>query len=216
MNKEYELLIFDWDGTLMDSERKIINCFHSAVKEVGLDPVSDNQVRDIIGLGLEEAMDELFPEHDKPTRDNVSDAYRNYFLHIDKTEMRMFPGVIEGIKKLHKANHVLAVATGKARRGLNRVLNGHELEDVFSVTRCADEAISKPHPLMLEQIVQQTGIDTSRALMIGDSTYDLQMAENAGMDSLAVSYGVQTCDRLLQHKPIGCIHEFAEIHQWLN
>jgi len=215
MNKQYELLIFDWDGTLMDSERKIVNCFHAAIGDVGLAPVGDDQIRGIIGLGLKEAMDELFPHEDEVTRTRISDAYREHFLVKDQTDMPMFPGVVEGIK--HLSNHFkLAVATGKARRGLDRVLNGHELERLFHVTRCADEAISKPHPLMLEQILHHTGIDADRALMVGDSTFDLQMANNAGMDSLAVSYGVQTCDRLLQHRPIGCIHNFDEIHQWLN
>ena len=199
----------------MDSERKIVNCFHAALHDVGLSPIDDDRIRGIIGLGLKEAMDELLPGEDEITRTRVSEAYREHFLEKDKTEMPMFPGVIDGIR--HLSNRFkLAVATGKARRGLNRVLNGHELEDVFQVTRCADEAISKPHPLMLEQIMQVTGIEASRALMIGDSTFDLQMANNAGMDALAVSYGVQSCDRLLEHKPIGCIHEFDEIHQWLD
>jgi phosphoglycolate phosphatase len=215
MNKQYELLIFDWDGTLMDSERKIVNCFQAALCDVGLRPIDDDRIRGIIGLGLKEAMEELLPGEDEITRTKVSDAYREHFLVKDQTEMPMFPGVVDGIK--HLSNRFkLAVATGKARRGLNRVLNGHELEHMFQVTRCADEAISKPHPLMLEQILQVTGIDADRALMVGDSTFDLQMANNVGMDALAVSYGVQTCDRLLEHKPIGCIHEFDEIHQWLS
>ena len=216
MNKHYKLLIFDWDGTLMDSERKIVNCFHAAVRDTGIDPVDDERIRNVIGLGLKEAMDELFPQHDDATRIRVSDAYREHFLHKDKTEMPMFPGVVEGVKRLHQDRFTLAVATGKARRGLDRVLGGHELEHVFSVTRCADEAVSKPHPLMLEQILQHTGVSAENALMIGDSTFDLQMAANAGMDSLAVSYGVQTCERLLEHKPIGCIHQFDEIHEWLD
>lgn len=216
MKKQYQLLIFDWDGTLMDSEKKIVNCFHAAVKDVEIEPVNDDQIRNIIGLGLKEAMDELFPQHDEVTRDKVCDAYREHFLFRDETAMPMFPGVIDGIKQLDRDNYVLAVATGKARRGLDRVLGGHELEGLFSVTRCADEAISKPHPLMLEQILAKTGVEANQALMIGDSTFDLEMADNAGMDSLAVSYGVQSCERLLEHKPIGCIHSFNEIHQWLN
>lgn len=216
MTKQYELLIFDWDGTLMDSERKIVNCFHAAVGDVGLEPLADDQIKGVIGLGLKEAMDVLFPEQDQAVRSRVSDAYRDHFLFKDQTDMPMFPGVVEGIIRLHDQDYTLAIATGKARRGLKRVLDGHELEHVFSTTRCADEAVSKPHPLMLEQIMQQTGIGAERALMIGDSTFDLEMASNAGMDSLAVSYGVQTCDRLLEHKPIGCIHDFDEIHDWLG
>ena len=215
MNKKYELLIFDWDGTLMDSERKIVNCFHAALHDVGLKPIDDDQIRGIIGLGLKEAMEELLPGEDESTRTRVSDAYREHFLLKDQTEMRMFPGVVDGIKHLRN-RFKLAVATGKARRGLNRVLDGHELQHIFHVTRCADEAVSKPHPLMLEQILEATGTGADRALMVGDSTFDLQMANNAGMDSLAVSYGVQSCDRLLEHRPIGCIHQFDEIHQWLE
>jgi len=216
MSKRYELLIFDWDGTLMDSERKIINCFHAAIEDVKLEPLADDHIRGVIGLGLKEAMDVLLPAHDDDTRNQVSEAYREHFLHKDQTEMPMFPGVVDGVKQLHQQGYKLAVATGKARRGLTRVLTGHELEHVFHATRCADEAVSKPHPLMLEQILEQVGIDTDKALMIGDSTFDLEMATNAGMDSLAVSYGVQSCDRLLEHKPIGCIHTFEEIHDWLN
>jgi len=215
MKKQYELLIFDWDGTLMDSERKIVNCFHAALQDVGLEPIDDDRIRSIIGLGLKEAMDELLPGENQSTRNKVSESYREHFLEKDQTAMPMFPGVVDGIKQLSN-RFKLAVATGKARRGLNRVLDGHELQHVFHVTRCADEAISKPHPLMLEQILDATGIEANRALMVGDSTFDLQMANNAGMDSLAVSYGVQSCDRLLEHRPIGCIHRFEEIHQWLE
>lgn len=215
MNNQYELLIFDWDGTLMDSERKIINCFHAAINDIGLERVDDDRIRGVIGLGLKEAMDVLLPDHSDDIRSTVAEAYREHFLFKDQTEMPMFPGVIDGMQLL-RSEYKLAVATGKARRGLNRVLEGHALEHVFHVTRCADEAVSKPHPLMLEQILQATGVDADRALMIGDSTFDLEMATNAGMDSLAVSYGVQSCDRLLEHKPIGCIHQFDEIHQWLG
>lgn len=200
----------------MDSERKIVNCFRAALSDTGLDPLEEEQIKGVIGLGLKEAMEALLPEHDNFTHERVSDAYRDHFLFRDQTEMPMFPGAVEGVLQLRSREYQLAIATGKARRGLDRVLNGHELEHAFHVTRCADEAISKPHPLMLEQILEHTGFDAGEALMIGDSTYDLEMANNAGMDALAVSYGVQSCDRLLAHQPIGCIHRFDEIYDWLD
>jgi len=216
MSKKYELLIFDWDGTLMDSESKIINCFQAALSDTGIAPIEDDRIRDIIGLGLKESMEVLLPDHNQATHNLVVEAYREHFLVRDTTEMPMFPGVIDGIRRLHEQRYTLAIATGKARRGLNRVLNGHELENLFHVTRCADETVSKPHPLMLQQILEATKIPAENALMIGDSVYDLQMATNAGIDSLAVSYGVQSCDRLLEHAPIGCMHEFEDLYAWLN
>jgi len=215
MIKKYELLIFDWDGTLMDSERKIINCFHAAINDVGIEPVDDDSIRAVIGLGLKEANQALFPRENEDVHERISEAYRDHFLVKDQTDMPMFPGVIDGIQKL-RASYKLAIATGKARRGLDRVLDGHPLQEAFHVTRCSDEAVSKPHPLMLEQILEIAKVDRKDAIMIGDSTFDLQMANNAGIDSLAVSYGVQSCDRLLQYKPIGCLHKFDEIHQWLS
>lgn len=216
MNKNYELLIFDWDGTLMDSESKIINCFQAALTDTGIGSIDEDRIRNIIGLGLKESMEVLLPEHDEPTHQKVVEAYREHFLFRDKTEMPMFPGVVEGIKRLHEQCYTLAIATGKARRGLNRVLNGHELEHLFHVTRCADETVSKPHPMMLRQILEVSRIPAEKTLMIGDSVYDLQMAANAGVDALAVSYGVQSCDRLLEHAPIGCMHEFEDLYAWLN
>lgn len=216
MSKNYELLIFDWDGTLMDSELKIINCFQAALKDTGVKPINDDSIRGIIGLGLKESMEVLLPEYDDSIHTQVVEAYREHFLFKDTTEMPMFPGVVEGIKRLYNQSYRLAIATGKARRGLDRVLNGHELEHLFFVTRCADETVSKPHPMMLQQILETANIAKDKALMIGDSVYDLQMATNAGVDSLAVSYGVQSCDQLLKHKPVGCIHTFDDIYAWLS
>lgn len=215
MNNKYDLIIFDWDGTLMDSEAKIVNCFHAAEADLGLSPAADETIRGVIGLGLKEAMQAVYPDEDDAMHQRVADAYREHFLHKDTTEMPMFPGVVEGLYAL-KERFTLAVATGKARRGLDRVFREVELGHLFHTTRCADETKSKPHPLMLEQILDATGTEAARALMVGDSVFDLQMATNAGIDALAVSYGVQPCDNLLAHRPVGCIHAFDEIHQWLD
>lgn len=217
MNRlRYDLIVFDWDGTLMDSAAKIVRCFQAAACDVGLSPPPDAAIRRIIGLGLREALDMVLPDVDASTRDELVRCYRQHFVHLDQTEMPLFPGVVEGLQKLGTDGYQLAVATGKARRGLNRVLRDTATSRYFCVTRCADEALSKPHPQMLYDILDFTGIDPRRALMVGDTTYDLEMAFAARMSSLAVSYGAHERDRLLQHKPAGCVDSFLEVCRWLK
>jgi phosphoglycolate phosphatase len=214
VERKYDLVIFDWDGTLMDSEAKIVRCFREAAKEAGAPYPGDDAVRNIIGLGLKEAIDAIFPEIDEAMSDAVLEGYRDHFLVHDKTEMPLFPGVVEGLTEMVGSGYRLAVATGKARRGLNRVLDGSPLEQFFGVTRCADETRSKPHPLMLEEIIVEARVSPERAIMVGDTVYDLEMARNAGIDSLAVSYGVHPCDRLAAYTPSDCMHSFADVRDW--
>jgi phosphoglycolate phosphatase len=212
----YDLIVFDWDGTLMDSAAKIVRCFQAAAVDSGLAPPPDAAIRNIIGLGLSEALDLVLPGVDTETREQVVLHYRRHFIHIDQTETALFPGVVEGLEQLVASGLQLAVATGKARRGLDRVLRDTATSRYFCVTRCADESCSKPHPQMLHDILGHTGVDAERALMVGDTTYDLQMALAAQMPSLAVSYGAHERERLLQHKPLGCLDSFAEVCQWLK
>jgi len=214
--RPYDLIVFDWDGTLMDSAAKIVRCFQAAAVDAGLAPPPDAAIRNIIGLGLSEALDLVLPGVATVTREQVVHHYRRHFIDIDRTETALFPGVIEGLEQLAADGFQLAVATGKARRGLDRVLRDTATSRYFCVTRCADEAFSKPHPQMLHDILGYTGIDAERALMIGDTTYDLQMALAARMRSLAVSYGAHERERLLQHDPLGCLDTFAEVCQWLK
>ena len=217
MNQQhYELIVFDWDGTLMDSAAKIVHCFQAAARDAGLAPPPDAAIRNIIGLGLVDALDLVLPGVDKETREQVVQNYRRHFIHIDQTETALFPGVIDGLEQLSTHGYRLAVATGKARRGLDRVLRDTATSGYFCVTRCADEALSKPHPQMLHDILEYTGVDAERALMVGDTTYDLQMALAANVPSLAVSYGAHERERLLQHRPLGCLDSFAEVCQWLK
>lgn len=216
MSRDYDLIIFDWDGTLMDSETKIVNCFRAAAADVGITYPGDAAVRDIIGLGLKEAMDALLPEAADEVRAALVVAYREHFLEKDQTEMPFFEGVTEGLGVLHGAGYRLAIATGKARRGLVRVLDGSQVAGYFCASRCADETRSKPHPQMLHEILDETGADPARTVMIGDSTYDMEMARNAGVDAYAVSYGVQLCERLLDYNPVGCAHHFNEVMDWLT
>ncbi len=216
MKPEHELIIFDWDGTLMDSIAKIVRCFAAALEDAGISGPSEDAIRHVIGLGLGEAVAELLPEADAATRDQVVERYRQHFLHLDQTGMELFPGVRAGLEDLSAQGYLLAIATGKARRGLDRVLRETGTAHLFCVTRCADEAFSKPHPKMLEDILEQTGFTADRALMVGDTTYDMQMARHAGMDGLAVTYGVHGRELLAEHGPLACLDSFTEVYEWLQ
>lgn len=214
MVRKYDLVIFDWDGTLMDSEEKIVSCFREAAKDAGAVYPGDSVVSNVIGLGLKEATEIIFPDADNTTQAAVLEGYRDHFLIHDQTPMPFFPDVAEGLADMTRCGYQMAVATGKARRGLSRVLDNSPLEIFFNVTRCADETRSKPHPLMIEEILQETGVEQHRAIMVGDTTYDLEMASNAGIDSLAVSYGVHPCERLTQYTSNACLNSFQEVRNW--
>lgn len=215
MPRQYELLIFDWDGTLMDSIARIVNCFGNACADAGLPVPPESAMRHVIGLGLSEAVDMLLPGVDNALRERVVARYREHFLHIDQTAMPLFSGVRAGLEELVSSGYLLAVATGKSRRGLDRVLQETGMSSLFVATRCADEALSKPHPKMLHDLLDYTGLSSEHALMVGDTTYDLQMARTAAMDSLAVSYGVHSRETLLAHAPRACLDSFDEVRQWL-
>ncbi|MEY3220636.1 MAG: hypothetical protein RIT27_1993 [Pseudomonadota bacterium] len=213
---KYRLLVFDWDGTLMDSADRIVECFQSAISHTDLSPRTNDQIKHIIGLGLNEAMMALYPEADQPRWTQLADLYRLYYLELNKTPNYLFDGVKETLEKLREENYLLALATGKSRRGLDRVLEETGIGHLFQITRCADETCSKPDPLMLNQILEELDISTHQALMIGDSEYDLQMARNAKMDSAAVSYGVHSCEHLLNYNPITCLHSMNDLWRFLH
>jgi len=216
MKRKFKLLVFDWDGTLMDSEARIVSCVRAATRDMAIETPADEQIRDIIGLGLKEALEKLFPGSDAPFKERFIDFYRHYFLHEDSTPSLLFPHAQEVLNGLVAQDYLLAVATGKGRPGLNKVLDETGLKSLFHATRCADETFSKPHPEMLMQIMDELGIEPSDTLMIGDTEYDLQMAINAGTHGLAVSYGVHTVDRLNQFNPLGCLDDISELLEWLN
>ncbi len=215
MKREFDLIVFDWDGTLMDSEAKIVRCMTNAAVDAGLPDPGAPAIRDIIGLGLAEAIGALFPDVEAARRDSIVVRYREYFVHLDDTATDLFPGVGEGLEALKRTGYRLAVATGKARRGLDRVLDQTGTAHLFSATRCADEALSKPHPQMLQDILDHTGIAPERALMVGDTVYDLEMARNARVPGLAVSYGAHPRARLMDYAPLACLDSFAEVRAWL-
>lgn len=214
-NRPYSLLIFDWDGTLMDSAAHIVTCMQSAVKHLNAAPCEDEAIRNIIGLGLNEAVLTLYPDADQAFIQAIADEYRQEFLVRNQQKTELFKGTRLVLEQLQAEGYDLAVATGKSRRGLDKVLTETQLDQVFPITRCADETFSKPHPLMLEEILTDLNTDVSQALMIGDTEYDIQMANNIKMDALAVTYGVHSLERLQTFKPRGYIDRISDLPNWL-
>jgi len=211
----YQLIIFDWDGTLMDSAQKISNCIRAAARELNIQEPNDQQAKSIIGLSLHEGMRILFADHDEASINRIVEAYKYHFVTNDKTEQAMFQGVEHGLDRLTERGALLAVATGKARRGMRRVFDQVELEHHFVVTRCADETRSKPHPQMLHEILDFTAIDPQKSIMVGDTTYDMDMASNAGIHGLGASYGVHSAASLNHAKAVNVLDSFTEIVEWL-
>lgn len=215
-DRKYRLIIFDWDGTLMDSSAYITGCMQSAIADFNAEPRSDAQVKDIIGLSLTEAIKKLYPAADDVFIANVTRLFRQHFMSSDREPSPLFDGAREMLEILSQRGYDLAIATGKSRQGLNKVLQETALGHYFPITRCADETFSKPHPQMLDEVLTDYDLDVSRALMIGDTEYDIDMANNAKMDSLAVSFGVHDLPRLLRANPLGYVDTLTEIPHWLN
>ncbi|GMQ83806.1 MAG: HAD-IA family hydrolase [Gammaproteobacteria bacterium] len=208
------LIIFDWDGTLMDSETQIVHAMSGAIDDMELEKRTVDQCRNIIGLGLKEAVDALYPGRDAAFQQQFVERYRHHWFSIAHTS-ELFPGAGETLQLLKESGFLLAVATGKGRAGLDKVLLNTGLENVFSATRCADETQSKPHPQMLLEILQELDTEPHQALMVGDTEYDLLMAVSAGINSVAVSYGVHERERLMQHRPLVCLDNISELVDWL-
>jgi len=211
MKNPFKLLVFDWDGTLMDSEARIVDCVRAAVRDLGLDVPEDDRIRNIIGLGLSEAVNTLLPGVDETLNRGIVERYRQHFLVENKTPSRLFEGVRETLVDLEADGYLLAVATGKGRRGLDEALEDTGLGGMFLATRCSDETFSKPHPEMLLQLMDELGVEREDTLMIGDTEYDMQMAINAGTRMLGVSYGVHSADRLARHGPLGVVDSVKQI-----
>lgn len=204
-------VIFDWDGTLIDSAGKIVACMQKAARDVDLPPPSDVEVRNIIGLGLDLAIHQLFPEASVATRDAVREHYSRNFIAADQTPCAFFPGVTELLTTLKAQGAVLAVATGKSRKGLSRVLGNSGVGHFFTTTRCADETASKPDPLMLYELCEELRIRPQEAVMVGDTEYDLEMAQRIAMPSVGVSYGAHAAERLVRWGPLQIIDAFVEL-----
>ena len=215
MNHQAKLIVFDWDGTLMDSAAYIIECLQTALNDLNLPQKSDSEIKNIIGLGLKEALAVLLPEASESDLKTLTARYRDHFFSQDKETSQLFDGARDLVEELHNQNYFLAVATGKGRHGLDKVLKETGLGEYFPITRCADEAHSKPHPQMLMDIIDWYGVEASETIMIGDTEYDLQMANNANAHGVGVTYGVHDEQRLLECNPLTCVSTVSELKNWL-
>lgn len=214
--KKYKLLVFDWDGTLMDSESRIVSCLRASSVDLSFSVLSDSIFRDVIGLGMKEAVLKLYPDIDSVMAAAYIKQYREHFLSDNFAGMPFFDGAKDVLNKLSSEGYKLAVATGKSRRGLDRVLFSHKVGSIFHATRCADETDSKPNPRMLNEIMSELCVTPEQTLMIGDTTYDMEMAFNAKTHALGVSYGVHEPARFLPFNPAGCVDDVMQIYDWLN
>lgn len=216
MTLPFDLLVFDWDGTLMDSQARIVNCMQGAMRDTGVEVLTPETIRGIIGLGMREVTVTLFPDADENFIVDFTAAYRRHFVELDETPSALFPGAAEVVQGLGERDYLLAVATGKSHRGLTKVLGETGIGSCFQATRCADQTHSKPHPQMLEELMDELGVEPARTLMIGDTSFDLQMARNARAGALAVSYGAHPVDDLLALEPLDHIDAITELPTWLG
>ncbi|MBQ4890945.1 HAD family hydrolase [Shewanella sp. UCD-FRSSP16_17] len=208
--KQYELVIFDWDGTLMDSIGKIVDCMQCVAKELNLLVPSEQQVRDIIGLSILPAMEKLFPDNPEQY-DALLEAYKNYYMNINATPSPLFDGIESVLSQIQANGQTLAIATGKRRAGLDRMLTETGLGHYFIATRSADEAESKPHPSMITSLLEELDICPSKTVMIGDSKLDIAMANNAGVNSIGVTYGAHSLEDLLTQSPTNTVNSPQDI-----
>ena len=216
MKNRFDLLVFDWDGTLVDSIEWIVHCIHQAARACGYALPSDQAAKNVIGLRLDEALSRLFPNATAATEQQLIQAYQSAYQSRPMTRNDFFHGVYDLLQQLKQEGYALAVATGKTRKGLHKALEATGTTTLFAATRCADETASKPDPLMLLQLMEETETDNSRTLMIGDSIHDLQMARQADVESIAVSCGANSAQDLKQQKPLLCLQTTAELREILT
>ncbi len=213
---KYKVCVFDWDGTLVDSEKHIVDSLSYASEKLALPALTYNEKKDIIGLSMQKALETLYPTLSASDIDKMRSYYGEYFFSVPQDASILFEGVVTTLTSLKDAGFKLAVATGKSRHGLDKALLSTGLKSFFEIERCADETESKPNPLMLQQISRYFNADPDSMLMVGDTVFDLEMARNFSMDSVGVSYGVHDVERLKAHKPIAIIDTFSALQYHLG
>jgi phosphoglycolate phosphatase len=212
--RRFDLIAFDWDGTLFDSTAIIVRCIQAAVRDVGGTVPTDKEAAYVIGMGLMQALAHAAPDVPPEKYTELGNRYRfHYIQHQD--DLSLFEGVLPLLNDLRGRGHLLAVATGKSRRGLDEALHTVQLKGVFDGSRTADQTAGKPHPLMLQELMAEFDVAPERLLMIGDTTHDLQMAVNAGCASVGVSYGAHEPDAFHALQPLAVVHSVRELHDWL-
>ena len=211
---DIRFIVFDWDGTLMDSEAQIVSCLRAAIHDLSLPPMDDETLKNVIGLGLREAIDTLVPGRDPAFHQTFVEHYRRYWFASEGSQL--FAGVRDVLDACLQHGLRLGIATGKSRRGLDRVLGETGLGGMFDATRCADEAPSKPHPQMLLDMMQLLEVRPEQTIMVGDTEYDMEMATNAGAGKVAITAGVHSRERLARHSPLASLAEVSELPAWLQ
>lgn len=211
----YDLVIFDWDGTLVNSLQRIVDCMHLSAQDLQLPKLTDAEAQDIIGLGLGEAILTLYPQLDEEQLSAFKARYAHHYTQADAIPSSFYPGVPALMDALKDANVLLSVATGKSRRGLNRVMGALEVEPYFVSSRCADETASKPDPLMINELLAQHNLQPHQAVVVGDTEFDMGMAENAGVARIGVSWGAHARERLERYQPIAVVDSVSELQNLL-
>ena len=214
-NRRYDLIVWDWDGTIMDSTPTIVNCIQQACRDLGFKEPDDSLASSVIGLGIQDSLRRAVPWIEPVHFPKLTDRFRFHYLAKDH-ELHLFEGIRELLEDLRNEGYLLGVATGKSRVGLDRSLEFHQLGHVFHETRTADESFSKPHPGMLLELSDVMQVPTRRMLMIGDTTHDLDMANNAGVDAIAVTYGAHPPDTLREAKSLAHVDNVLQLSQWLK
>jgi len=212
--RNFDLIVFDWDGTLFDSTGVIVRCIQAAVQDVGGARPSDEAAAYVIGLGLMQALAHAAPDVPPERYPALSERYRHHYQQHED-DICLFEGVMPMLAALRERTHLLAVATGKSRQGLDRALRSAQLRDTFDSSRTADQTAGKPHPLMLQELMAELGVAPSRVLMIGDTTHDLQMASNAGCASVGVGYGAHEAAAFEGLRPRFVAPSVPALHTWL-
>jgi phosphoglycolate phosphatase len=212
--QRFDLLVFDWDGTLFDSTALIVHSIQDACRDLGVDVPDDAQAAFVIGLGLQDALQLAAPGLPVSRYPELAQRYRHHYF-ARQHEVLLFEGTTQMLQALKRRHHWLAVATGKSRRGLDEALSSVQLQGLFDATRTADETASKPHPRMLLELMDECGTTPQRTLMIGDTTHDLQLAANAGTPCIGVGYGAHSHEAFAGFEPLFVAHSTRELHDWL-
>ena len=215
MSRRYDLIVFDWDGTVMDSTAVIATSIQAACRDLGLTVPDDEAARHVIGLGLIQALRQAVPDAPEEMYEPLVARYRHHFLSQDQA-IPLFSEARETIAELYDAGYALGVATGKNRAGLNRALESTGMGRYFHATRTADQTFSKPHPAMLFELMDELSVSAERTLMVGDTTHDVQLAQNAGVDVVAVSYGAHPAEQLLALQPLALMQDFGQLRAWFR
>ena len=212
----YKLIVFDWDGTLMNSLARIASCMQAAARDLNIDPATDAQVHDVVGLALDIAIRALHPKLDPLQVEGMRQRYSHHYVEAEASPSPFYDGVPQMLQSLSESGALLSVATGKSRKGLSRVFKAHGVGELFHSSRCADETRSKPEPDMLWDILAFHGLESNQAVMVGDTEFDLEMASRAGVDSVGVTWGAHDITRLQRHNPKICVDSVATLSDWLH